>query len=77
MGKIQQYRVGSHNILDYQKSPGIDLLISGRLGPIPGGVAILLLTRNLFSLTILGNTSSQGEEKFLKILKYSSYNIMS
>ena len=32
MGKLQQYPVGSHNILDYQKN---DLLISGRLGPIP------------------------------------------
>ena len=36
MGKLQQHPVGSHNLSDYQKSPGIDLLISGRLGPIPG-----------------------------------------
>ena len=33
MGKLQQYLVGSITyVLDYQKSPGIDLLISGRIG---------------------------------------------
>ena len=39
--KLQQYPVGSHDILDYHKFPGIDLLISGRLGPNTGGLATL------------------------------------
>ena len=45
MGKLQQHPVGIQNILDYQKSPGINLLISGRLGPIPGGLSTLIVTK--------------------------------
>ena len=41
MGELQQYPACIHNILDYQKSPGIDLLISGRLGLIAGGLVTL------------------------------------
>ena len=50
MVKLQQYPVCSHNILDYKKSPRIDFLISGRLGPIPGRLATLPLTRCIHNI---------------------------
>ena len=52
MGKLQQYPVSSHDILDYKKSPGIDLLISGRLSPIPGGLATLTVISYIHSTNV-------------------------